>query len=62
MARYRLTQYINDYVKIGDEYKHVEVECDYECSNWDDFENLLLTLVSNKDDIKIRIRTEEVTD
>ena len=62
MTRYRITQYVSDYVKVGDEYRHVEVECDYECSNFDDFENLLLTLVTNKNDIKLRVRTEEVID
>lgn len=60
MTRYIVTQYISDYVKVGDEYRHVEVQCDYESSNWDDFENLILTLISNKNDIKFRVRTEEV--
>ena len=60
--KFTTTQYVSDYVKVGDEYRHVEVECKYECENWDDLENLLLTLISNKDDIKFRVRTEEVAD
>ena len=60
--KYTIIQYVRDYVKIGDEWRNVEVECKYECENWDDLENLLLTLISNKDDIKLRIKTEEVID
>ena len=60
--KYTITQYVKDYIKVGDEWRNVEVECKYECENWDDFENLLLTLISNKDDIKFRVKTEEVID
>ena len=60
--KYIVTQYVRDYIKVGDEWRNVEVECKYECENWDDFENLLLTLISNKDDIKFRVKTEEVID
>lgn len=59
---YKITQFIEDYVKVGDEYRRVEVECDYECHNFDDLQNLILTLICNKDDIKLRIQTEEVID
>lgn len=61
-TKYTITQYVRDYVKIGDEWRTVEVECKYECFNWDDLENLLLTLICNKNDIKFRVRTEEVID
>ena len=61
-TKYTITQYVRDYVKIGDEWRNVEVECKYECFNWDDLENLLLTLICNKNDIKFRVRTEEVID
>lgn len=61
-VKFTITQYISDYVKVGDEYRRVEVECKYQCSNWDDLENLLLTLICNKNDIKFRVQTEEVTD
>ena len=62
MAKYTVTQYISDYVKVGDEYRSVEVECEYVGHNWDDLENLIMTLICNKNDIKIRVRTEEVID
>ena len=62
MAKYIVTQYVSDYVKIGDEFRHVEVECEYVGHNWDDLENLIMTLICNKNDIKIRVRTEEVID
>ena len=61
-TKYTITQYVRDYVKIGDEWRNVEVECKYECFNWDDLENLLMTLICNKNDIKFRVRTEEVID
>ena len=61
-TKYTITQYVKDYVKIGDEWRNVEVECKYECFNWVDLENLLLTLICNKNDIKFRVRTEEVID
>ena len=56
--KFTTTQYISDYVKVGDEWRNVEVECKYECHNWDDLENLILTLICNKDDIKFRVRRE----
>ena len=60
--KYTITQYVKDYIKVGDEWRNVEVECDYVCHNWDDLENLLLTLICNKNDIKFRVKTEEVMD
>ena len=58
--QFTVTQYVKDYIKIGDEWRNVEVECKYTCHNFDDLENLLLTLIENKNDIKFRVRTEEV--
>ena len=60
--KYIVTQYVHDYIKVGDEWRNVEVECKYESYNWDDLENLLLTLISSKSDIKFRVKTEEVID
>ena len=60
--KFTMTQYVKDYIKVGDEWRNVEVECKYECKNWGDLENLLLTLICNKDDIKFRVRREEVAD
>lgn len=37
--------FFRDYVKVGDEYKHVEVGRPFFCSTFDDFQNLMATLV-----------------
>ena len=60
--KYIVTQYVHDYIKVGDEWRNVEVECKYECRSWDELESLLTTLIYNKDDIKFRVKTEEVID
>ena len=60
--KFTITQYVKDYIKIGDEWRNVEVECKYECHSWDELESLLTTLIYNKDDIKFRVKTEEVID
>lgn len=58
--KFRLTQYIKDYVKVGEEYRHVEVENDYEIDNYDDLQNLLLTLIAySAKDIKFKVVKEE---
>lgn len=58
--KFRVTQYIPDYVKVGDEYRHVEVENDYEVDNYDDLQNLLLTLIAcSAKDIKFKVVKEE---
>lgn len=58
--KFRVTQYIRDYVKVGDEYRHVEVENDYEVDNYDDLQNLLLTLIAcSAKDIKFKVVKEE---
>lgn len=58
--KFRVTQYIKDYVKVGEEYRHVEVENDYEIDNYDDLQNLLLTLIAySAKDIKFKVVKEE---
>ena len=58
--KFRVTQYIKDYVKVGEEYRHVEVENDYESDNYDDLQNLLLTLIAcSAKDIKFKVVKEE---
>ena len=57
--KFRITQFITDYVKVGDEYRHVEVENVFEVSNYDDLQNLLLTLIDFSDkDTKFKISKE----
>ena len=60
--KFTITQYVRDYIKVGDEWRNVEVECGYECHDFDDLQNLLMTLIFNKNDIKFRVKTEEVAD
>ena len=61
--RFKVTQYISDYVKVGDEYRHVEAESKYEVHNYDDLQNLLLTLIDfGTDRVKFEVRKEEVTE
>lgn len=43
--KFRITHYVPGCAKVDDEYKYVEVENDYEVSNYDDLQNLLLTLI-----------------
>ena len=58
--KFRVTQYIRDYVKVGEEYRHIEVENDYEIDNYDDLQNLLLTLIAySAKDIKFKVVKEE---
>ena len=58
--KFRVTQYIKDYVKVGEEFRHVEVENDYEIDNYDDLQNLLLTLIAySAKDIKFKVVKEE---
>lgn len=43
--KFRVIEFITDYVKVGDEYKSVEAEKRYEVGTWDDLQSLLLTLI-----------------
>ena len=62
-VKFKIIQYVKDYVKIGDEWRHVEAESKYECSNYDDLQNLLLTLVDFASDrVKFEVRKEEVAE
>lgn len=56
-----VTQYVSDYVKVGDDYQNIEVESRYKVSNCDDLQNLLLTLIGfGGDTLKFKIRKKEV--
>lgn len=61
--KFYVTQFISDFVKVGDEYKNVEVRNAYCVNNYDDLQNLLLTLIdfgSNR--LKFEITKEEVSE
>ena len=49
-------------MKVGDEWRHIEVENKYTVDNYDDLQNLLLTLIDFGDGkLKFEITKEEVT-
>ena len=59
---FKVKQFIKDYVKVGDEWRHIEVENKYTVNNYDDLQNLLLTLIDFGDgNLKFEITKEEVT-
>ena len=60
--RFKVTQYITDYIKVGDEYRTVEVRNKFFADTWDDLQNLLMTLIDFADG-KIKFEVErEVTE
>ena len=61
--KFKVTQFIKDYVQVGDEYRHVEAESKYEVKNYDDLSNLLLTLIDfGTDRVKFEVKKEEVSE
>lgn len=56
--RFKITQYITDYVKVGDEYRTVEVRNKFVVDTWDDLQNLFLTLIDFTDG-KIKFEVEK---
>lgn len=60
---FKVKQFIKDYVKAGDEWRHIEVVNKYTVNNYDDLQNLLLTLIDFGDgNLKFEITKEEVLD
>ena len=56
---FKIKQFIPDYVKVGDEWRHVEVENKYTVNNYDDLQNLLLTLIDFGDG-KLKFEVEKI--
>ena len=57
--KFTLTEYIKEWARIKEEYGYVEVKKVYECSNYDDLQNLFLTLVDfSTDTLKFEIKKE----
>ena len=56
--RFKVTQYITDYVKVGDEYRYVEVKNKFAVDTWDDLQSLILTLIDFTDS-KIKFEVEK---
>ena len=54
---------VTTYAKVGDDYQSVEATKKFVLHNYDDLQNLLLTLIeSSEDAIKFEVRKEEVSD
>lgn len=59
--KFTLTEIIRDFTHIKEEYGYVEVKKVYECSNYDDLQNLFLTLVDFSDGpLKFEIQKEVI--
>ena len=56
--RFKVTQYITDYIKVGDEYRTVEVRNKFVVDTWDDLQNLFLTLIDFADS-KVKFEVEK---
>ena len=58
--KFKVTEYIRKYARVGDKYDWVEVEKYYYPNTWDDLQNLLGTLIDYADDpIKFEVRKRE---
>jgi hypothetical protein len=60
---FRVKQYVLDYVKVGDEYQRIEAKSDYKVSNYDDLQNLLMTLIDfGSETLKFEVEKREVAE
>lgn len=61
--RFEVTQFISDFVRVDDQYKTVEVKNKFVANNYDDLQNLLMTLIDFGDGkLKFEVEKEEVTE
>ena len=57
--KFTLTEIIKDFTHIEDKYGYVEIEKKYEVDNWDDIQNLFLTLLDfSTDELHIKVKKE----
>ena len=56
--KFKVTEFIKKYMKVGDDYQYVEVEKYYTVNNWDDLQNLLMTLIDYSD-VSIRFEVKK---
>ena len=64
MYKFRVTQSVENYTHVDEEYKKVEVKQDFECNTFDELQDLILTLVdySAKNTVRFEVFKEEVED
>lgn len=61
--RFEVTQFISDFVRVDEQYKTVEVKNKFVANNYDDLQNLLMTLIDFGDGkLKFEVTKEEVTE
>ena len=61
--KFIVTEFIKKYMKVGDDYQYVEVEKNYTVNNWDDLQNMLMSLIDFSDgSIKFEVRKEAVNE
>lgn len=61
MTRFTVKQIVSDYVRVGEEYQTVEVKNTFEADNFDDLQNLIMTLIDfSRKAIKFEVSKEEV--
>ena len=61
MTRFTVTQFVKDFTQVGEEYKTIEARNKFVVDNFDDLQNLLMTLIDfNKGSIKFEVDKEEV--
>lgn len=58
--KFKITQYVSGYTRIGDEYKQAELEAHYSCKNWDDMQNLMATIIEASDKPSTLFKVERI--
>ena len=56
--KFKVTEFIKKYMKVGDDCQYVEVEKHYTVDSWDDLQNLLMTLIDYSD-VSIRFEVKK---
>ena len=61
--KFTVTQIIEGYSRVDDEYKKVVTTQDFECNTFDDLQNLIMMMVDfSRKNVKFEIHKEEVED
>lgn len=61
--RFKVKQIVNGYMLIDGEYRKVDAEQNFECSTFDDLNDIILTLVDYSiKDVKVEIHKEVIED
>lgn len=62
--KFRVSQIIENYTHVDDDYRKVEVTQNFECNTFDELQDLILTLVdySAKNTVRFEVFKEEVND